>query len=117
VRAQRTVTSKKSGAALTGSRLFISSIAYRRGGAAHMAKLVRGHWSVENNIHWLRDAVGREDSCRCRDRNQACALALLRTALLALVRAAGLRSLTLAVESFAANKTAALTLLRNQRLT
>jgi predicted transposase YbfD/YdcC len=116
VRAVRTVTHKKTGAEPTGERYFISSLPWERGGEKQMAHLVRGHWKVENNINWLRDAVQREDTCRCRDRNQACDLALLRTALLALVRAGGHRSLTRAAETFAANKAAALTLIRIQRL-
>ena len=46
-----------------------------------MAKLIRGHWTVENNIHWLRDFVGHEDRSRTHDPNAACVLALLPTAL------------------------------------
>jgi hypothetical protein len=45
---------------------------------------------VENNIHWLRDAVCDEGACRSRNPNSACALALLRTALLPAGRSASL---------------------------
>ena len=37
---------------------------------------------VENPKHWRRDALWGEDPCRLRNKNAACALALLRTALL-----------------------------------
>jgi len=37
---------------------------------------------VENPNHWRRDALWGEDRCRLRNKNAACALALLRTALL-----------------------------------
>ena len=82
VRAARKATHKKSGVAKQGVRIFISSLepagppVAGRGRArpARFAKLVLGHWRVENNIHWLRDAVGDEDRCRSRDPNAACAL-------------------------------------------
>ena len=54
----------------------------RQGFAARLAALARGQWSVENPNHWRRDALWGEDRCRLRNKNAACALALLRTALL-----------------------------------
>ena len=116
VRAERTVTDKKTGAVTDGVRQYISSIAPGERTPRQMARLVRGHWSVENNIHWLRDAVGREDNCRLRHPGAACALALLRTALLAPVRAAGHESLTLFHESCAENRSIAVGLIAYQRL-
>jgi len=124
VRAERKVTHKKSGAEKAGVRHFISSLelsakpvpATGQVNGALMAKLILGHWTVENNIHWLRDAVGFEDRCRSRDPNAACVLALLRTALLAPIRAAGCLSLTQATENFAKNPRLALAILLRQRL-
>jgi len=81
-----------------------------------MGRVTRNHWQVENNIHWLRDAVCDEDACRSRNPNSACALALLRTALLAAVRASGRESLTQAIEEFAADRHLAVALIVNQRL-
>lgn len=116
VRAERTVTNKKTGAVIHGARLYVSSIATDERTPRQMARLVRGHWAVENNIHWLRDAVGREDNCRQRHPNAACALALLRTALLAPVHAAGHESLTLFQESCADDRSIAVNLIAYQRL-
>ena len=30
------------------------------------AKAVRGHWGVENSLHWVLDVTFREDDCRIR---------------------------------------------------
>ena len=98
--------------ALTGKAVAGSG----RASPARFAKLVLGHWTVENNIHWLRDAVGFEDRCSSHDPNAACALALLRTALLAPLRAAGHLSLTKAMEDFARTPRLALAVLLHQRL-
>ena len=129
MRAERKVTNKKSGIEKTGVRHFISSLDLKlpsctgtgigssQASPALLAKLIRGHWTVENNIHWLRDAVGFEDRCRSRDANTACALALLRTALIAPPRAGNQLSLTKATEDFARNPSLAVTLLLRQRHT
>ncbi len=45
-------------------RLYISSLRGRD--ATRMADLVRGHWSVENNLHWQLDVSFREDERRIR---------------------------------------------------
>ncbi len=34
-------------------------------------KYKRGHWSVENNLHWLLDMACREDESRARKDNSA----------------------------------------------
>ena len=31
--------------------------------------LVRGHWGIENNLHWALDVVFNEDACRVRKGN------------------------------------------------
>lgn len=128
MRAERVVTHKKSGIEKAGARHFISSLELKQStgtgtgtgtgqaSPALFATLIRGHWTVENNIHWLRDAVGFEDRCRSRDPNAACALALLRTALIAPLRAAGHLSLTLSMEDLARNPGLAATILLRQRL-
>ena len=114
----RSVTNKKTGEVKTGGRIFLSSIPWEPGRRASLriGRLVRWHWVVENNIHWLRDGVWKEDTCRSRCPNAACAPALLGTALLAPLRASGRPSATTAVEAFAENKASAVTFIRNQRL-
>jgi predicted transposase YbfD/YdcC len=81
--ARRKTTHQKSGQETIGTRHYLTSRSASQAPRPRLAMLVRGHWTVENNIHWLRDAVWNEDACRTHDPNTACALALLRTALLA----------------------------------
>ena len=40
--------------------------------------LVRGHWGIENNLHWQLDVTFREDKSRARDKNAPQNLAILR---------------------------------------
>lgn len=34
-----------------------------------MAHYVRGHWAIENKLHWQLDFTFREDDCRVRKNN------------------------------------------------
>jgi len=43
-------------------RYYISSLP--RCDAQRMAQCIRGHWGVENGLHWILDVVFREDECR-----------------------------------------------------
>jgi predicted transposase YbfD/YdcC len=114
--ARRKTTHKKSGKQTPGTRHYLTSRSPAQAPPPQLAMLVRGHWAVENNIHWLRDAVWNEDACRTHDPNTACALALLRTALLAPLRRAGHHSPQQAIETFAHKPHLALHIILRQRL-
>src|SRR5205807_10376868 len=53
-----------SGKASSERRYFISSHATTD--AAFLAQGVRGHWAIENGLHWCLDVGMREDECRLR---------------------------------------------------
>jgi hypothetical protein len=116
VAVHRTVKNKKSGEETEGTRIYLTSLSEEEGNLERMGNLSRGHWGVENTIHWVRDAVYREDASRIRSGQIASALGLLGTALLAPIRAAGYESPTIAKETFAHNYHHAIRILTHQRL-
>jgi len=54
--------------------------------AATFAKAVRGHWGIENPLHWTLDVTFREDQSRARSKNAAQNLAALRRIALNLIK-------------------------------
>jgi len=50
------------------------------------AQATRGHWSIENGVHWILDVVFREDACRTRTGHAAENLAWLRRVALAILK-------------------------------
>ena len=77
VTAQRTI--KKTGKTSTKTRLYITSLPPD---PAQLARAVRAHWSIENNLHWTLDVAFREDQCRVRKDHAARNLAMIRRAVL-----------------------------------
>ena len=51
-------------------------------------ELTRGHWAVENNLHWVLDVVFGEDRSRIRSRRAAENFGVLRRLALSLLTAA-----------------------------
>jgi len=65
VQAQRTIDGQTS----SEYRYYISSLP--ADDAAKLLKYIRGHWGVENGLHWCLDISFREDDCRIRQGNAA----------------------------------------------
>ncbi len=64
------------------------------GTAAEIAGLVRGHWGIENGLHWVLDVVFREDDSRVRDGHAGANLAMLRRVAVSLLKRAPGKSTT-----------------------
>lgn len=98
-------------------RHFVSSLAKDEANEQRLAEIIRAHWSCETR-HWERDTQWREDQCLLRNPNPACALALIRTGLQALLRRNVKDPLPVIFENVADDLDLGLTLLkkRNFRL-
>lgn len=64
-------------------RVFLCSL---RAEAKLLAQAVRGHWGIENQLHWVLDVQMGEDDCRVRVGHAAENLATLRRIVLNLLR-------------------------------
>ena len=67
----------------------ITSLDAREAGPAHIAGYVRGHWTIENKVHWVRDVTFREDASRVRTGPRPRIMATLRNLAIGLIRQVG----------------------------
>lgn len=80
----------------------ITSLTAAEAGPATLLQLQRGHWSVENQVHWVLDTFFREDERRIKDGKVARGLARTGGAL-NLLRRLGGRSIPTASDQAKAN--------------
>lgn len=66
VESSRTVMTGKDQAQTTVTRHYYISSVNRRHSAKRIAAAIRGHWGVENNLHWQLDISFNEDQRRLR---------------------------------------------------
>lgn len=67
--------SQQNGKETSEVRYYISSL---RLGVRRFAESVRGHWAIENTLHWCLDVTFREDDSRLRNRHAADNIAWLK---------------------------------------
>ena len=85
----------------------VHGVTRRRGTQARDAEqlltLVRGHWTVENRLHWVRDVTFDEDRSQVRKGNGPRVMASLRNLAISVLRLAGARYVAKAVRWCARN--------------
>ena len=73
----------KNGKIKQESRYFITSLSKE---AEQLADYIRGHWSIENQLHWVLDVEFNEDNSRIRKDNEPANLAVIRHIALNLIK-------------------------------
>ncbi len=79
----------KDGKTTHETRYFITSASRAVADAGQLLKWTRGHWSIENRSHYVRDVTMSEDSSRIRKRSGPQVMAALRNATIGLMRSMG----------------------------
>jgi predicted transposase YbfD/YdcC len=67
----------------------ITDLTAEQATATELAGWLRGHWTIENSAHWVRDVVFHEDDSKVRTRNAPAVLAALRDIVRTALRKAG----------------------------
>jgi predicted transposase YbfD/YdcC len=89
----------------------VTSLDRQRAGARQLEALWRGHWTIENKDHYVRDETLGEDRCQMHRGNAPRALAALRNALLAALRHCGWTNIAAALRYYAVSAQRALAFL------
>lgn len=104
-------TEIKTGKTTTHVRYAVTSLPRRRVSLAQMELLWRRHWTIENQLHHVRDLSFGEDRCQVHTAQAPQALAALRNGILALLRYEGWSSPPTAFRHFGIDVQHALRLL------
>ena len=89
----------------------ITSLGRDRADAKALLARVRGHWGIENGLHYVKDETLGEDRCRVRKGNGAQALAAIRNVAVHLLEGVEASSKAAATRRFAAHPQEAVALL------
>ena len=89
----------------------ITSLTPEQAGPARLLKLWRGHWSIENQVHWVRDVTFDEDRSQVPTGAASQVMAALRNAAIRLLTRTGSQNIASALHRYSWNLTASLSLL------
>jgi hypothetical protein len=89
----------------------ITSLGPGAADAARLLELVRDHWRIENELHYVRDVTLGEDACRVRKGNAPQVLAALRNTVIHLLRDVPADSRPAAIEQLTVTPNRALELI------
>lgn len=90
----------------------ITSLSSSRADAAQLLRYGRGHWGIENRLHWVRDAVLREDFCGANVGHSPQNLAACRNVGLSLLRLAQVNEILPTIRRFSSRPLEMLQFLR-----
>jgi predicted transposase YbfD/YdcC len=67
----------------------ITSLSFQQARPARLADLIRGHWSIENGLHWVRDVTFAEDASQLRTGTAPQVMSSLRSLAIGVLSRAG----------------------------
>lgn len=75
----------------------ITSLTAEKASPRRLLEIIRGHWSIENRLHWVRDVTFDEDRSQVRKGAGAQVMASLRNLAISLLRLAGVANIAAAL--------------------
>lgn len=99
---ERKITFKRTGVMRQEEAYAITSLDERRASAEQLLGLWRGHWHIENKLHYVRDVTFKEDKSQVRAGKIPEVMAALRNAAISLMRVKGATNIAAACRRYAA---------------
>ena len=75
----------------------VTSLRITQASPDQLAAIIRGHWGIEDQLHWIRDLDFDEDRCQIRTASGPRIMASLRNLVITLLRLAGTTSIAAAL--------------------
>jgi hypothetical protein len=92
----------------------ITSLTKEQASPRDLLRLTRGHWGIENRVHWVRDVTFDEDRSQVRTGSAPEVMAALRNTAIGLLRLTGVRNIAAATRSLAWHAERALALVTSR---
>jgi predicted transposase YbfD/YdcC len=83
----------------------VTSLTFAQAGPARLADLIRGHWAIENGLHWVRDVTFAEDASQVSTGTAPQVMACLRNLAIGVLSRAGPVNLAAALRRHARDPT------------
>lgn len=78
----------------------VTSLKKEQASAQRLLELIRGHWEIENRVHYVRDVTYDEDRSRIRTDNGPRVMASIRNLAIAIARMMGFQFIPDAIRAF-----------------
>jgi len=78
------------------TRIYVTDLNADQASPENLLRLVNGHWSIENSLHWVRDVTFDEDRSQVRTGTTPRVLATLRNLAISIIRYATSRAVNIA---------------------
>jgi len=72
----------------------ITSLKKEQTSNEELLEIIRGHWTIENRVHYVRDMAFDEDRSQVRKGNGPRVMAIIRNLVLSILRILGVRNIT-----------------------
>jgi len=92
---------RRRGETTTEVSYLITSLSAQQASPAHLLRLMRGHWGIENRLHWVRDVTFDEDRCQIRTGAAPQVMAALGNTVIGLFHLRGVTNIAAALRSYA----------------
>lgn len=93
---------------------YISSLFIQK--AEEVAKIIRGHWGIENGLHYVKDVNMNEDKSRLKGESAAENLSVIKNIAINIYRHNGLKSIKYATQRYTNRITEQIQLIRNTHI-
>lgn len=109
----RTITDRKTGNRHTEVVYAVTSLSIADAKPAQIAAWLRGHWAIENKLHWVRDVTYAEDHSQIRTGGGPQVMATLRNTAISILRLKGHTNIAAALRHHVRNHLRPVKLLLN----
>ena len=90
---------------------YITSLSAEEADAGALQEVIRGHWSIENSLHWVRDVTFDEDRSQIRTESAPRVFASIRNLAISLLRLRGYKNIAAGLRKLGWNCELALSLI------